>query len=159
MELVVFTDGSYISNKNIAGYGVYFMGGEIDNLACPFKLAPLTNQRAELYAIYKAVSCIASKLTFEKVKSVQIYTDSEYSIKSLTVWLPGWRKNNWKTASNKPVKNLDILLKIDTLLTKHKGKIKFTHVRSHTGKADLISKGNEIVDKLAKLGAYKNIEK
>jgi ribonuclease HI len=155
MDIIVFTDGSYIKARSgdLCGYGIYFPNGELDNIGNPFIHKPLTNQRAELYAIYKAVKMITEKLVFGKA---HIYTDSEYSIKSLTIWLPSWEKNNWKTANKKPVKNLDIILAIYKILKSHPNKFYFYHVRSHTGKADFMSQSNDIVDKLAKTGAFKS---
>ncbi len=155
LNVIVFTDGSFIKTKNklLCGYGVYFPNGEIENVAEPFTIEPLTNQRAELYAIYKALEMITGKLIF---KTVQIYTDSEYSMKSLTVWIDSWEKNGWKTAGKKSVKNLDIILKIHDILKKYPNQITFYHVLSHTGKEDFLSTSNDIVDNLAKKGAEKS---
>lgn len=150
--VIVYTDGSYMKTKtgSLCGYGIYFPNGEIANISKKFTKTPLTNQRAELYAIYKAIKAISKKIKFNKI---EIYTDSEYSIKSLTQWIISWKKNGWKTANNKQVLNQDIIKKIDKKLTKYEGKINFTHVRSHTGKSDKHSLGNEQADKLATDGA------
>jgi ribonuclease HI len=110
----------------------------------------LTNQRAELYAIYKALKRITENLEYGKI---HIYTDSEYSIKSLTIWIKDWKKNGWKSSTGKPVANQDIIVKIDEILEKNKRKVKFTHVYSHTGKTDPQSLGNQRADDLANAGA------
>ncbi|ARF09136.1 ribonuclease H [Catovirus CTV1] len=152
-EIIVFTDGSYYKTnfgEEKSGYGIYFPNGELENVSRPFTHKPLTNQRSELYAIFKAIYYIITKLKVEKIK---IYTDSEYSMKSLTMWIKKWKQNNWKTANGKDVKNSDIINNIDKLMTKFKGKIEFYHVNSHTGKTDDFSKWNDIVDSLAKNGA------
>jgi ribonuclease HI len=153
MEILVFTDGSFIKNKKNekCGYGIYFPNGELENIAEPFTLKPLTNQRAELFAIYKALELITTTLVF---KNIKIFTDSEYSINSLTVWIDSWKKNGWKTANKKPVKNLDIILKTYDILKNNINKIQFYHVLSHTGNDDFLSISNDIVDNLAKKGAY-----
>ena len=151
-KILVFTDGSYIKKSNKCGYGVYFPNGEIENLSKKFKRVPLTNQRAELYAIYKAIKAVQKKSLEYHIK---IYTDSEYSIKSLTIWIKGWKENGWKSSTGKDVMNQDLIRKIDLIITKHVGKIEFQHVRSHTGKSDFESKCNDIVDKLAKNGGDK----
>lgn len=150
--VIVYTDGSYMKTKNgeKSGYGIYFPNKELSNVSKKFNKKPLTNQRAELYAIYKAIKKVTKYLTFNKL---EIYSDSEYSIKSLTVWIKSWKKNNWKTANKKEVSNQDIIKKIDKKLTKYGEKITFTHVRSHTGKTDKHSLGNEQADKLATDGA------
>ena len=153
--IVVYTDGSYMKTKEgeKCGYGIYFPNKELSNISKKFKKKPLTNQRAELYAIYKAIKKVAKKFKFNRL---EIYSDSEYSIKSLTVWINAWKKNNWKTANKKEVLNQDIIKKIDKKLQKYEGKIFFTHVRSHTGKTDVHSLGNAEADKLATDGAKKN---
>jgi ribonuclease HI len=151
-KILVFTDGSYIKSYNSCGYGVYFPNGEFRNISRRFKRVPLTNQRAELYAIYKAIKTIQKKsLDY----SIKIYTDSEYSIKSLTIWIKDWKKKSWKSSTGKDVMNQDLIKKIDEIILKNNGQIEFQHVRSHTGKKDFESINNDIVDKLAKDGGKK----
>jgi len=153
----IFTDGSFkklTKNTALCGYGVYFPNNEIKNIAKPFVKKPLTNQRAELYAIYKSLKQIKKKKI--KYDEIIIYTDSEYSIKSLTVWNTNWENNDWKNAQGKPVMNQDIIKPIIKFLKKNENKIKFKHVRSHTGKQDFESLGNEMADKLANKGAMRD---
>lgn len=153
MNITIFTDGACRGNGTvnaIAGCGVYFPNKEFENISVPFVISPVTNQRAELYAIYLALyKILNSDHDFNKIT---IYSDSNYSIKCLTVWINTWKKNNWRTASRKPVKNQDLIIKIDSMLYGIRNKVKFHHVRSHTGKKDLISVGNDIADKLANNG-------
>ena len=160
-NLKIFTDGSFKKlkgNKILCGYGVYFPNGELDNIARPFIHEPLTNQRAELYAILKSLRKIKDeKVSFD---SVTLYTDSEYSIKSVTEWYKSWEKNNWKNAKGQKVMNQDIIRPIIKLVYGYfLDKIKFKHVKSHTGKQDFESKSNEMADKLANDGAMKTILK
>lgn len=153
--IVVFTDGSCIKGKNKkpqCGYGIYFPNKELKHISRRFMREPFTNQRAELYAIYKAIKKIEKGLIFNKI---EIYSDSEYSIKSLTEWITSWKKNDWKTSNNKQVMNQDLIKKIDKKMQKHKGKITFTHVRAHTGKNDKLSLYNAEADRLATKGARK----
>jgi ribonuclease HI len=151
-KILIFTDGSYIKHSNKCGYGVHFPNGEFKNISRRFKREPLTNQRAELYAIYKGIKTVQKKgLEY----SIKIYTDSEYSIKSLTIWIKDWKKKNWKSSTGKDVMNQDLIKKIDETIAKNKGKIEFQHVRSHTGKKDFESINNDIVDVLAKAGGNK----
>lgn len=152
----VFTDGSCTGNGKKsaqAGIGVYFPNNEFDNISEKFTQEPITNQRAELYAIYQALKIITNNATFNKLT---IYSDSIYSIKSLTEWIKKWEINNWKTANNKPVLNLDIIRPIYSILNEHKNKIEFKHVRSHTGETTYEAKCNDMVDKLACAGTLKN---
>ena len=151
-NIIAFTDGSCIRNKSgiYCGYGIYWPNEEFKNSSKAFEHEPLTNQRTELYAIYKTLKQVDKKCIFNKLT---IYSDSEYSIKSMTIWINQWKKNGWKTANKKPVLNQDIIQKIDEILQKHVGKIIFIHVAAHTGKQDYLSKCNDIADGLAKKGA------
>src|SRR3989338_8252712 len=153
-NMIVFTDGSYKKPKTgiLCGYGIHFPNKEFPDVSKKFTKTPLTNQRAELYAIYKAIKIVSKGVIFSKLT---IYTDSEYSIKSLTIWINKWIQNGWKTANNKPVLNVDIIKKIHKLMSKHENKIELIHVRSHTGKKDFISIGNDVADTLASIGASK----
>lgn len=158
-NIIIFTDGSCKNNGQLnakAGYGIYFPNNELENISETFTLTPITNQRAELYAIYQAI-----KLTLEKYQcnNITLYTDSLYSINCLTIWIKKWMTNNWKTYSGKPVKNSDIILMISLYLNdiKYKDKIHFIHVKSHTNNTDFKSIGNINADKLAIEGANKNI--
>lgn len=158
----VFTDGSFIKKKTstgeekiYCGYGIYFPNKELPNISRPFTRGKKTNQRAELFAIYVALIIIRKNLIYNKIN---IYTDSEYSIKALTKWVKIWKNNGWRTSSNKPVENLDIIIPINNILEKESGKVEFIHVKSHTGKQDEISINNSIADRLAKKGALKYSE-
>jgi ribonuclease HI len=155
INITVYTDGSCLKSggKIRCGYGIHFPNEELKDVGKPFLHDPLTNQRAELYAIYKALKKITENLEFD---TISIYSDSEYSIKSMTVWIKNWKKNNWKTAGNKDVLNQDLIKKIDKILTEYPKKISFTHVRAHTGGTDEHSIGNDKADKLANTGALKN---
>ena len=155
IKIDIFTDGSCIKKINQipkCGYGVYFPNKELSDISKPFTVGEPTNQRAELYAIYKGIKKVV--LNFE-IEQLNIYTDSEYSIKSLTIWINNWKQNNWKNANKKEVANQDLIKKIDIYLQKYIGKIFFHHVRSHTGKKDYASIGNSKADDLATQGVTK----
>lgn len=149
-DLIIFTDGACTKNGKAdakAGMGIYFPNNELKNISEKFTQSPITNQRAELYAIYIALSKAVQEIN--KYNKIVIYSDSMYSIKSLTEWIKNWEKNGWKTANNKPVQNLDIIRPIYSMLNDHKGKILFHHVKSHTGGDSFEEKGNDMADKLA----------
>ena len=161
-EIKIFTDGSYVKATKACGYGVLFPNKEYENISKPFTIEPKTNQRAELYAIYKGIKTVYKGLKLNDDKdgvnekiNIIVYTDSEYSIKSLTIWIINWKKNNWKATTGKDVLNQDLIVKLDKLIEKFKakyGSIKFVHVRSHTGGRDYESINNDLVDVLAKKG-------
>ena len=144
-----YTDGSLRreSTGDVCGYGIYFPNKKLglNNVKAPFTIEPITNNRAELYAIYRTIKRVRKKYDFDKLI---IYSDSEYSVKSTTEWIVGWKKRNWKNSKRKPVENQDIIKKIDKLLTEHSGKIDIKWVRAHEG-----LKGNEEADRLANEGA------
>jgi ribonuclease HI len=150
----VYTDGSCSKSGKITlcGYGIYFPDNELLNVSEQMVIEPLTNQRAELYAIFQALKLVSDNYNFKKLI---VYSDSEYSIKSVTVWINSWKKNGWVSSKKEPVKNQDIIKLIDELLVLNKGKILFKHVKAHTGKLDTDSINNDIADGLAKAGALK----
>jgi ribonuclease HI len=141
----IFTDGGAWNNGKTnckAGCGIYIPEINI-RISEEFTNNP-TNQRAELYAIQKAL-----EITDGHVK---IYSDSMYSIKCITLWSNNWVKNEWKNSKGENVKNQDILKKI-LYLVKNRT-VEFSHVKSHQKKPDnyeeiRIWKGNLVADQLA----------
>ena len=153
----VYTDGSLIrkDNKVFCGYGIYFPNHEYKPISRKFTHKPITNNRAELYAILK-VLVLCNIINLERIKNnqaeikqVNIYSDSEYSVKIFNVWLRKWKINK------KEYLNPDIINEIDMQLQMVPYKVVFTHVRAHTGKTDTHSIANDIVDGLAKKGALR----
>lgn len=155
--LEIYTDGSYIKKGTdvYCGYGIYFPNEEYKSISRKFTHEPITNNRAELYAILKSI-VLSNIINLERIKNnqeeiklVNIYSDSEYSVKTFNVWFPKWKKNN------KPYKNPDIINEIDEHIKIAPFKVNLIHVRAHTGKKDIHSISNDIVDKLAKKGAFR----
>lgn len=149
----VFTDGACLGNGTrnaIAGIGVHFSNTVgLSDISESFPLANPTNQRAELYAIYKAL------LAVPDYPNIEILTDSKYSINCIDVWSKAWERNGWKTRGSRPgvltpVKNQDIIKPICNLIKTRSQSIQWTHVRGHSG-----VQGNEIADTLATNGAKK----
>jgi ribonuclease HI len=143
----VYTDGSCSAGKG--GYGVVIeRGGEIKKYEGNVPIENCTNQKAELYAIYVGLTIIEQENDFQN-KEVIILTDSKYCIGCFTEWIQTWSKNNWKTASNKPVCNLDLIYPIYQLIYKLSSKyqIYFQYVKAHNG-----NEFNELADKLANRG-------
>lgn len=153
-NIIVFTDGACSNNgkkaaKAAAGIGIHFPNKEYNDISQKFTEGLITNQRAELYAIKVALDT-AIQDTFD---NITVYTDSLYSIKSLTLWIKKWENNNWKGTNGKTVKNLDLIRRIYQILKDNDGKIKFIHVRSHTGKNTFEAICNDIADRLAVEGS------
>ena len=99
-----------------------------------------TNNKAELTAIKKALELCEKKNIKEKII---VFTDSDYSIKAITLWYPNWIKSG----DIEKKKNTDILSEIEPLYNKMN--IKFQHIRAHTGLQDEHSIGNANADRLA----------
>ena len=143
MSIKIYTDGSATPTRS--GIGVFFGLNDPRNIS---EEISGTNQYAELYAIYKALSSINPI----KYLKVTICTDSMYSINCITKWIDNWKVNNWKTSKNKDVKHKELIQKIDKLV---KNNVFFKHVNSHRKEPSLDSNkwvdwfGNDYADKLA----------
>ena len=155
--LEIYTDGSLVKKGNnvYCGYGIYFPNHEYKSISRKFTYEPITNNRAELYSILKSI-VIANIINLERIKSgqeeikqINIYSDSEYSVKTFNVWLPEWIKKK------KSYKNSDIINEIKTHIEIAKFKVILIHVRAHTNNTDIHSISNNIADELAKKGAFR----
>ena len=146
----VFTDGACPNNGKVgatAGIGVWWNHGHQLNIARRVVGAKQTNNVAEIQAI-----CFA--LTQAKdagIKRVQVNTDSQFVINSVTQWMEGWKRKGWKTSTGQDVKNKDDFLELDRIISEAKRggvDIKWNHVKGHAN-----IEGNEQADRLAVLGA------
>jgi ribonuclease HI len=147
----VFTDGACSANGQKGakgGYAAWFPDtpdwSEAHQLP---DTHPHTNNRAELSAIRLAVDILVRKGCIDQ--DIVIYSDSEYSIKCLTVWITGWVTRGWKTSVGKDVLNRDLIEEITGSLSRFKTH-RFVHVKAHTGGTDDLSKQNDVVDRMAR---------
>ena len=97
------------------------------------------------------------------IDEIFIYSDSMYTIKCITDWIPKWEKNNWKKTDGKDVLNKDLLLLLWNEFNLVKSiklikSIELKHINSHTGKTDEHSLGNKEADRLAVNGANKKLK-
>jgi ribonuclease HI len=146
----IYTDGSCILNGKPnarGGWAVYFPGGEFPNLAEKYTKHP-TNQRCELTAIQKAFE--TTKSYIESGGKIELYTDSEYSLKCLQEYCKKWSINGWLKADKHPIENRDIIEPLYNFYSMYWRLITLKHVRAHTGRQDEHSKANEIVDQMAR---------
>lgn len=146
--IYIYTDGSCRNNgkKNATGgVGIHFSDSKFDDISLKYEGIP-TNNKMELYAIYISIKYIENYIN--NYDQVIIFTDSQYAIDCLTKYIKNWIKNDWKTKDNRSVLNKEIINSIYELLSKYE-KLSFNHIRSHTGKNDIHSLGNEIADNLA----------
>jgi ribonuclease HI len=132
----IYTDGACSGNPGPGGWGVLIreLGKEDTEISGGEK--DTTNNRMELLAAIKALESI------ENNKEIIIYTDSNYVKDGITQWISNWKKNNWKTSNKKPVKNVDLWMKLDNAIQNKK--INWKWVKGHDG-----NEGNEKADFLA----------
>ena len=134
----VFSDGACKGNPGPGGWGALLRyrgvekelwGGEVHT----------TNNRMELLAVIKALGALKRR------SSVRITTDSQYVKKGITEWMGRWKRNGWKTAAGKPVKNADLWRELDSAVAQHR--VQWRWVKGHSGHRD-----NERADELANRG-------
>jgi ribonuclease HI len=128
----VYTDGS--CKDSIGGYAVVTNDIQYYGLV-PFKIC--TNNKAELYAIKKALKIFNGDII--------IYSDSMYSINSLTIWYKKWEKNGFIGSNKKSIKNKKLIISIHELMKNRNVELKY--IKAHNG-----HKMNELADKLANKG-------
>jgi ribonuclease HI len=136
--VVIHTDGACSGNPGPGGWAAILeCNGREKEL---FGGAPdTTNNRMELTAAIEALSAL------NRPSTVELHTDSQYLRQGITSWIRGWKRNGWKTADRKPVKNVDLWQALDGLIANHK--VDWRWVRGHAGH-DL----NERADALARKG-------
>ena len=136
--LEIFTDGACSGNPGPGGWGALLRwkgkekelyGGE----------AETTNNRMELMAAIRALEAL------KRPTRVAITTDSNYLRDGITKWIHGWKKNGWKTAAKKPVKNQDLWERLDRALQPHE--VEWHWIKGHSGHPE-----NERADALARQG-------
>ena len=132
----IYTDGACSGNPGPGGWGVLIRELDKEDTEISGGEKDTTNNRMELLAAIKALESI------ENNKEIIIYTDSKYVKDGITQWISNWKKNNWKTSNKKPVKNVDLWIKLDNAIQNKK--INWKWVKGHDG-----NEGNEKADFLA----------
>ena len=133
--LLIYTDGACKGNPGIGGWGVLMCYGEYRKTLNGAE-AMTTNNRMELTAAIEALRAV------KRACPIVLTTDSSYVKNGITQWLAGWKRNGWKTADKKAVKNVDLWQALDALVTKHQ--IEWQWIKGHSGHP-----GNEMADQLA----------
>ena len=137
-RVIIHTDGACSGNPGPGGWGVIL---EWNNHRRELKggEAHTTNNRMELMAAIVALESL------KRDCEVDLHTDSQYLRDGITKWIHGWKRNGWKTADRKPVKNADLWQRLEGAIERHH--VKWHWVRGHAGH-DL----NERADELAREG-------
>jgi ribonuclease HI len=137
-KIEIYTDGACSGNPGPGGWGAVLLhkehkkeifGGEPST----------TNNRMEMKAVIEALKAV------KKTMPVIIYIDSQYVKDGITKWIFSWKKNGWRNADRKPIKNIDLWQELDVEVAKHK--IEWIWVKGHSG-----NHFNEIADQLARKG-------
>lgn len=140
-NIEIFTDGACSGNPGKGGWGAVLIidgkeeelsGGEMET----------TNNRMELSAALFALEAI-KKHGIEEKSKISLTSDSQYLKNGISTWIMTWKKNGWKTANKKPVKNKDLWLALDTL--NQYFTIEWKWVKGHAG-----HEYNERCDELAR---------
>jgi len=135
----IWTDGACLGNPGPGGWGALLRwnghekelsGGE----------AQTTNNRMELMAAIQALEAL------KRSSDVDLTTDSQYVRKGITEWMTNWKKNGWRTAARKPVKNDDLWRRLDLAVARHT--VRWHWVKGHSGHLE-----NERADELASSAA------
>ena len=137
-DVIIYTDGACRGNPGPGGWGALIkfenaqkeiFGGQNN----------VTNNQMELSAAIEGLS------TLKEPCKVKLFTDSKYVMDGITQWIQNWKKNNWKTAAKKEVKNKALWQQLDQLMAYHE--VQWHWVKGHSG-----DPGNETADLLANKG-------
>lgn len=137
-RVTVYTDGACSGNPGPGGWGAILVYGEKQKELCGGEQLT-TNNRMELTAACAALEALTRPC------AIDLYTDSQYVKGGITGWIFGWKKNGWKTADKKPVKNADLWQRLEAARQRHT--VDWHWVKGHAGH-DM----NERADELARLG-------
>lgn len=137
-EVSIFTDGGCRGNPGPGGWGAVLCAGTSEKELWGGE-SDTTNNRMELTAVIRALEAL------KRPVAVQLHTDSQYVQKGISQWIHNWKRNGWRTADKKPVKNADLWQRLDALSSQHD--IAWIWVKGHAGHP-----GNERADKLANRG-------
>lgn len=142
-ELFIYTDGACSGNPGPGGWGALLIAKSDGKVLKSRELfggaAETTNNKMELQAAIEALNAL------ERASTVTVITDSAYVKDGITKWLHGWKRNGWKTAAKKPVKNVELWQELDEAQARHQ--VTWEWVKGHAGHEE-----NELADGLANKG-------
>jgi len=137
--VTIYTDGACKGNPGRGGWGALLKWGDHEKELFGGEPAT-TNNRMELTAVIRALESLKRRC------EVDLWTDSQYVKNGIQTWIHVWKRNGWKTADRKPVKNAELWRELDVLTARHE--IRWHWVRGHSDHP-----GNERADALANRGA------
>ena len=133
----IYTDGACSGNPGIGGWGAVILENNKDEILLSGGNDNTTNNRMELQAAIEALKY------FKNQQDIILITDSKYVKDGIQSWIQNWKKNGWKTAAKKPVKNKQLWMELDELIARHN--ITWEWVKGHAGNTH-----NEQADYLAR---------
>jgi len=134
----IFTDGACSGNPGPGGWGAVLRYNDAEKELSGGEKAT-TNNRMEMMAAIMALEAL------KRASKVELHTDSTYLRDGITKWIHGWKRNGWKTAAKKPVKNVDLWQRLEKALERHD--VTWHWVKGHAGHPE-----NERADALARAG-------
>ncbi len=134
----IFADGACKGNPGVGGWGALLRFGDRERELFGGE-RETTNNRMELLAVIRALEALTRPC------EADVYVDSSYVQKGISEWIHGWKRNGWRTADKKPVKNVDLWMELDRQAARHQ--LAWHWVKGHAGHA-----GNERADELANKG-------
>ncbi len=137
-EVVIYTDGACSGNPGPGGWGALLRFGDHERELTGGEPGT-TNNRMEMLAAIEALE------TLKRPCRIELYTDSVYLRDGITKWIVNWKRNGWRTAAKKPVKNVDLWQRLETAIERHQ--VAWHWVKGHAGHP-----GNEAADALARQG-------
>ncbi|TCS62659.1 ribonuclease HI [Varunaivibrio sulfuroxidans] len=138
----IYTDGACSGNPGPGGWGALLLWNGNEKELFGGEDAT-TNNRMELMAAIRALESL------KRPVGVIVHTDSTYVRDGITKWIHNWKRNGWKTAAKKPVKNADLWRRLDAALSRHD--VAWRWVKGHAGHPE-----NERADALARRGVVLN---
>lgn len=142
-ELLAFTDGACSGNPGPGGWGALLVARDGDRVLRERELkggeALTTNNRMELMAAISALEAL------DRPSMITVVTDSAYVKNGVTGWIHGWKRNGWRTADRKDVKNADLWQRLDAAQARHR--VTWEWIKGHAGHPE-----NERADQLARDG-------
>ena len=137
-QVIIYTDGACRGNPGPGGWGALIRFDSVEKKIFGGQ-ANTTNNQMELSAAIEGLAILKEPC------NVELFADSKYVMDGITQWIQNWKKNNWRTAAKKDVKNKELWQKLDQLIAQHQ--VQWRWVKGHSGDA-----GNEAADLLANKG-------
>ncbi len=143
LEVIAYTDGACSGNPGCGGWGVVLQAMKQEQIIKERHLKggeqTTTNNRMELMAAISAFECL------KRPAKITIHTDSTYVKNGVTMWIHQWKRNNWRGAKKRKIKNVDLWKRLDAAQAQHS--VTWKWIKGHAGHP-----GNERADLLARTG-------